>query len=62
MWVATISMWTVRVSFAYLLTFFFKLGPVGVWIAMGMDFVSRGSFYTVRWVRGKWKEKRVIKE
>jgi putative MATE family efflux protein len=62
MWVAAISMWVVRVNFAYLLTFFFKLGSIGVWIAMGMDFVSRGTFYTVRWFRGKWKEKKVIKE
>jgi putative MATE family efflux protein len=59
---ATISMWTIRVSAAYLLTFVFGLGPVGVWIAMGADFVGRGSAYYLRWTRGKWQEKRVITE
>lgn len=59
---ATISMWTIRVSAAYLLTFVFDLGPVGVWIAMGADFVGRGSAYYMRWIRGKWQEKRVITE
>jgi putative MATE family efflux protein len=57
---AVISMWTVRVSFSYILTFVFGLGPVGVWIAMGADFISRGSSYTIRWLRGHWQGKRVI--
>jgi putative MATE family efflux protein len=59
---AVISMWTVRVSFSYILTFIFGLGPVGVWIAMGADFIARGSSYTIRWLRGRWQEKRVIRE
>jgi putative MATE family efflux protein len=60
--VATVSMWTVRVSAAYLLCFTFGIGPLGVWIAMGADFIGRGSFYLHRWVTGKWQEKRVIGE
>jgi putative MATE family efflux protein len=60
MWVATISMWTVRVSLAYLLAFPLHVGPLGVWIAMGCDFISRGSFYCIRWVRGRWMSKKVI--
>ena len=57
---ATISMWTVRVSAAYLFTFALGMGPLGVWIAMGADFVVRGVFYGVRWARGAWQGKRVI--
>jgi Na+-driven multidrug efflux pump len=57
---ATVSMWTVRVSFAYILTFALEMGPVGVWLAMGGDFMVRGTCYTVRWVRGRWQNKRVI--
>jgi putative MATE family efflux protein len=57
---AIISMWTVRVSFSYILTFVFGIGPVGVWIAMGADFIARGSSYTIRWLRGRWQEKKVI--
>jgi Na+-driven multidrug efflux pump len=60
MWVASISMWTVRVSAAYLLTYSLGMGPVGVWLAMGADFIVRGVCYYVRWVRGKWQAKSVI--
>jgi putative MATE family efflux protein len=58
--VAVISMWTVRVSAAYLLTFALGLGPAGVWLAMGGDFFIRGALYGVRWARGKWQGMRVI--
>jgi Na+-driven multidrug efflux pump len=58
--VATISMWTVRVSAAYLLAFPLGVGTLGVWIAMGGDFVVRGTCYLTRWLRGTWQTKRVI--
>jgi putative MATE family efflux protein len=60
MWVATISMWTLRVSMSYIFTFALGLGPLGVWLGMGVDFIGRGSFYLGRWLRGRWQEKRVI--
>jgi putative MATE family efflux protein len=66
MTVATISMWTVRVTVAYLLSFGIgpsglgKIGHLGVWLAMGGDFVVRGIFYTLRWRSGRWQKKRVI--
>ena len=60
--VAIISMWTVRVSAAYFFVFVLGLGPVGVWIAMGSDFAARGISYALRWIRGKWQEKRVISD
>jgi putative MATE family efflux protein len=59
---ATVSMWTIRVSAAYFLTFILGIGPLGVWLAMGADFIGRGSAYYLRWKRGKWQEKRVITE
>jgi Na+-driven multidrug efflux pump len=62
MLVAAISMWTVRVTAAYLLTFFFGLGPVGVWLAMAGDFLVRGFFYLRRWRSGRWESKKVIGE
>jgi Na+-driven multidrug efflux pump len=58
--VAAVSMWTVRVSAAYLLTYAAGIGPLGVWFAMGGDFIVRGLCYHLRWVRGKWRTKRVI--
>jgi Na+-driven multidrug efflux pump len=57
---ASVSMWTIRVSAAYFLTFVLGMGPLGVWLAMGADFIGRGSAYYLRWVRGKWMEQRVI--
>lgn len=62
MLVASISMWTVRVSAAYLLSFGLGIGPLGVWIAMGADFMVRGGLYLGRWISGRWKEKKVIED
>jgi putative MATE family efflux protein len=56
----SISMWTVRVSLAYLLTYAAGIGPIGVWLAMGGDFLVRGSCYTWRWLSGRWQTKKVI--
>jgi putative MATE family efflux protein len=61
MLVATVSMWLVRVSAAYLLCFPLALGPLGVWLSMGGDFLVRGVCYFTRWQHGHWQEKRVIK-
>jgi Na+-driven multidrug efflux pump len=58
--VSVISMWTIRVSAAYLFTFTFGLGPAGVWLAMSVDFFIRGACYYTRWSRGKWQNKKVI--
>jgi len=59
---SSISMWTIRVSAAYLFTFTLGLGPLGVWLAMGADFVVRGTAFALRWRSGKWREKQVIKD
>jgi putative MATE family efflux protein len=58
--VATVSMWLVRVSFAYLLSYTLGMGPLGVWFSMGGDFLCRGAFYFARWKSGKWQTKKVI--
>jgi putative MATE family efflux protein len=60
--VATISMWTIRVSAAYILCYIVKIGPVGVWLAMGGDFIGRSVSYILRWHSGKWQKMRVIGE
>jgi Na+-driven multidrug efflux pump len=57
---ATISMWAVRVCAAYLFTYTFNIGPLGVWLAMGADFFCRGALYFSRWLGGKWQKMRVI--
>jgi Na+-driven multidrug efflux pump len=57
---AAVSMFAVRVSCAYVITFVLGAGPLGVWIAMGLDFAVRGTCYTIRWKSGRWQNKRVI--
>ena len=57
---ATISMWTVRVSAAYFITFTLGVGPAGVWLAMGIDFIVRGTCYFLRWRGGRWQKMKVI--
>ncbi|MDR2618728.1 MAG: MATE family efflux transporter [Treponema sp.] len=58
--VASISMWAVRVSFAYILAYPAGLGPIGVWIAMVSDWCVRAAFFVHRWLRGRWRGKQVL--
>jgi len=58
--VAACTMWIVRVCFSYLLAFPLGIGPLAVWLGMGMDFVFRGAFFVRRWLNNKWIEKKVI--
>jgi putative MATE family efflux protein len=60
--VAIASMWTCRVSIAYILAYVLKLGPIGVWYAMGADFAVRNVCYISRWLSGRWKGQKVIEE
>ena len=60
--VASVSMWTIRVSAAYLLAYPLGVGPLAVWIAMGADFICRGTCYLTRWRGGKWQTKQVIED
>lgn len=54
--VAIVSMWVFRIGAAYILSEFFHMGLLGVWIAMTIDWGVRGLFYTIRYLGGKWKK------
>jgi Na+-driven multidrug efflux pump len=58
--VAICTMWVIRVCSAFILAFPLGIGPAAVYIAMGADFLFRGIFFTIRYARGRWKEKKVI--
>ena len=59
--ISIFSMWIFRIGFSYLLCVFFDFGLNGVWYAMYIDWIFRGSFFVLRFLSGRWKTKRVIK-
>lgn len=54
--VSIVSMWIFRVVISYILIEYVKTGALGVWIAMSMDWLARGSFYLFRYKK-KYKNK-----
>jgi Na+-driven multidrug efflux pump len=59
--VSSITMWAVRVTLAYIISYTLGFGPVGVWVAMTGDFAVRSVCFSVRWLKGRWQEKTVIR-
>ncbi|MEM1484041.1 MATE family efflux transporter [Oscillospiraceae bacterium PP1C4] len=49
------SMWIFRIGFSYVLGQWMGLGVLGVWIAMGIDWVARTVAFIIRFLSGKWK-------
>ena len=58
--VSMISMWTIRVGVSYIFAACTGLGAMGVWYAMILDWVLRSAIFSVRFLRGKWKNKTII--
>jgi Na+-driven multidrug efflux pump len=54
-------MWLFRITLGYLLGAVFNFGLVGVWLGMVIDWVVRGTLYYIRFKKGKWKHKPLIK-
>lgn len=59
---SVISMLLVRVVVSYLLTTVFKIGIQGVWIAMYLDWLVRGVLFTIRYLKGKWLDRKIISD
>lgn len=58
--VSTISMWTFRIGFSYILGIGLGLGVNGTWFAMYADWLCRAICFTLRFLGGKWQNKRVV--
>lgn len=58
--VSIVSMFVMRVSAAYLLGIVLQTGVIGIWIAMGLDWVARSAIFLLRFRSGKWRTFRVI--
>lgn len=54
------SMIVFRLGTAFLFGIVFDMGIIGVWIAMGMDWLGRSVAFALRYRSGKWKNKAVI--
>lgn len=53
--IAIVSMWTFRIITAYVFSYVFHLGLIGIWIAMTIDWTFRGICYTLRYRGHKWE-------
>lgn len=61
--ISQISMFVCRVACSYLFasSWGFGWGLAGVWAAMVADWVVRAVFFVVRYERGRWQERQVLK-
>lgn len=55
MMTSIISMWLCRIMLSYILGKYFGLGVMGIWIAMTIDWLFRGTCFVIRFLGGKWK-------
>jgi len=60
MWVSIFAMFVVRIGFGYVLGTICGLGAVGLYIAMGINWVVRAGCFVWRYFSGKWQNKQVI--
>lgn len=60
MYVGIGSMIVFRLGAAVLFGIIFNMGIIGVWIAMGADWLCRSVCFMIRFIKGKWKGFKVI--
>ncbi|RDU23421.1 MATE family efflux transporter [Anaerosacchariphilus polymeriproducens] len=55
MLISIASMWIFRIAFSYILGRSLGLGVFGLWVAMTIDWLFRGIFFSIRYWKGKWR-------
>ncbi|AOR23839.1 MATE family efflux transporter [Clostridium taeniosporum] len=58
--IGVLSMWIVATGLSYVFGIVFKMGLVGIWLAMMCDECLRGLIFYIRWRRGKWRAKCIV--
>lgn len=58
--VSSLSMAIFRIAFSYLLALGLRMGVLGVWVAMEIDWVFRTAAFVWRFHSGKWESKTLI--
>ena len=56
------SMILFRLTIGYVLGIVFKFGVLGIWVGMYSDWVVRSIFFVIRYMKGKWTERVLIRE
>ncbi|NLK94791.1 MAG: MATE family efflux transporter [Clostridiales bacterium] len=56
---AFVGMWIFRILFGYILGVYFKMGIVGMWIGMFVDWLVRGIMYCYRLKGTKWLKHKI---
>ena len=59
MTVSVLSMWICRIVFSYILGRYLKMGLMGVWVAMTLDWTVRGICFICRYINGKWTRQKI---
>lgn len=54
MGIAIFSMWVFRLAMSYLLGTVFKMGLIGIWIAMTVDWIFRAICFVIRFHGSRW--------
>ncbi len=52
--ISILSMWTFRIGCSYLFTLGFHMGLLGIWAAMGVDWIFRSGCFLWRMGSGRW--------
>ena len=55
--ISILSMWVFRVGLSFVLGQVMEFGLIGVWIAMGCDWLFRAVIYGIHYLRGTWLTK-----
>jgi len=58
--VSVISMFLIRVSLSYVLTYYTPLGVIGIWVGMYIDWVARSIVFVARFKGGKWLKYKLV--
>jgi Na+-driven multidrug efflux pump len=59
--IGIISQWGIAVLVSFVLGIVFDMGLQGVWIAMALDEIVRAIVFAIRWKKGSWRGKSVVK-
>jgi len=60
--IAILISWTIMLPLGYLFGIYLHLGLMGIWIAMAIDEVFRGTILLIRWVSRKWQNRSFVKQ